>query len=67
MCTSSKFISNFQVHAWWAATNYSVIPWSGAAFTATQFSREELPINLAKLIYDKKSQTKYCITALSEL
>ena len=25
-----------------AATNYSVVPWGGAAFNATQFSRQEL-------------------------
>ena len=45
---SSKFISNFQVHVG-AATNYSVVPWSGVAFNAMQFSREELLTNIADI------------------
>ena len=45
---SSKFISNFQVHVG-AATNYSVVPWGGAAFNATQFSRQELLTNIADI------------------
>ena len=45
---SSKFISNFQVHVG-AATNYSVVPWGGAAFNATQFSRQELLTNVADI------------------
>ena len=46
---SSKFISNFQVHVG-AATNYSVVPWGGAAFNATQFSRQELLTNIADIL-----------------
>ena len=42
---SPKFISNFHVHVG-AATNYSVVPWGGAAFNATQFSRQELLTNI---------------------
>ena len=33
-----KFIFNFQMHVGGA----SVVPWGGAAFNATQLSREEL-------------------------
>ena len=44
----SNFISNFQVYVG-AATNYSVVPWGGAAFNATQFSREELLTNIADI------------------
>ena len=32
-----------------AATNYSVIPWGGAAFSATLFSRQVLVINIASI------------------
>ena len=32
-----------------AATNYSVVPWGGAAFNTTQFSREELVIHIADI------------------
>ena len=48
---SSKPIFNFQVHGE-GATNYSVVPWGGAAFNATQFSREELLINIADICSD---------------
>ena len=44
----SKFISNFQVHVG-AATNHSVVPWGGAAFSTTQFCREELLTNIADM------------------
>ena len=45
---ASKFISNFLVHVG-AATNYSVVPWGGAVFNATRFSRQELQTNLADI------------------
>ena len=54
----SKFISNFQVHVGAAIAsfqgshrlaNYSVVPWGGGAFNATQFSRKELLTNIANI------------------
>ena len=36
-----------------AATNYSVIPWGGAAFSATLFSRQVLLINITSIIMMK--------------
>ena len=35
--------------ACWAATSNSVVPWGGAAFNATQFSRQELLTNIADI------------------
>ena len=48
---SSKCTSIFHVHVG-VATNYSVVPWGGAALNPMQFSREELLTNIAN--YDQK-------------
>ena len=41
-----------------AATNYSVVPWGGAAFNTTQFSREELVIHIAD--WGERSEPHTC-------
>ena len=61
---ASKPISNFLVH-FEAYTDYSVVPWGGAAFNTRQFSRQEL-LNKQPIYYDEMFQTEDCMT-LSEL